>query len=115
MLPRFDAGQALKTLQRVKATAMPGVPTMYQALLDNPAVKRPDGRALCLDPYQPPPCIADGDPRVMGNQIIGNQHDIVIERRADGQCAGAAGRAGASVKSLLDNQRETAGQRKPCL
>ena len=36
MLPRFDAGQTLKTLQRVRATAMPGVPTMYQALLDHP-------------------------------------------------------------------------------
>ena len=35
MLPRFHAGQTLTTLQRTKATLMPGVPTMYQALLDN--------------------------------------------------------------------------------
>ena len=30
MLPRFDAGQALKTLARVRATSMPGVPTMLR-------------------------------------------------------------------------------------
>ncbi len=35
MLPRFDAGQCLKTLARTRATSMPGVPTMYQALLDH--------------------------------------------------------------------------------
>jgi long-chain acyl-CoA synthetase len=36
MLPRFDAKATLATIQRVKATALPGVPTMYQALLDHP-------------------------------------------------------------------------------
>ena len=35
MLPRFDAGQCLKALARTRATSMPGVPTMYQALLDH--------------------------------------------------------------------------------
>lgn len=35
MLPRFDAKDALATIQRTKATAMPGVPTMYQALADH--------------------------------------------------------------------------------
>jgi long-chain acyl-CoA synthetase len=55
MLPRFDAGQALKTLQRVRATAMPGVPTMYQALLDHPAIARTDFSSLRV-------CIAGGAP-----------------------------------------------------
>lgn len=36
MLPRFGAKDTLRTIQRVKATALPGVPTMYQALLDHP-------------------------------------------------------------------------------
>jgi long-chain acyl-CoA synthetase len=36
MVPRFDAGQVLKTLKRSRATAFPGVPTMFQALLDHP-------------------------------------------------------------------------------
>ncbi len=55
MLPRFDAGQCLKPLQRVKATAMPGVPTMYQALLDHPDLPRTDFTSLRI-------CISGGAP-----------------------------------------------------
>lgn len=55
MLPRFDAGQALKTLVRVKATSMPGVPTMYQALLDHPACGKTDFSSLRV-------CISGGAP-----------------------------------------------------
>ena len=55
MLPRFDAGQALKTLQRVKATAMPGVPTMFQALLDHPRVAKTNFSSLRI-------CISGGAP-----------------------------------------------------
>ena len=55
MLPRFDAGQALKTLARVQATAMPGVPTMYQALLDHPACGTTDFSSLRV-------CISGGAP-----------------------------------------------------
>ena len=55
MLPRFEAGQALKTLARVKATAFPGVPTMYQALLDHPRLARTDFSSLRV-------CISGGAP-----------------------------------------------------
>ena len=55
MLPRFVAGQALKTLARVKATAMPAVPTMFQALLDDPAIARTDFSSLRI-------CISGGAP-----------------------------------------------------
>lgn len=55
MLPRFDAGQALKTLARVKATSMPGVPTMYQALLDHPDCSKTDFTSLRV-------CISGGAP-----------------------------------------------------
>jgi long-chain acyl-CoA synthetase len=55
MLPRFDAGQCLKTLERVKATAMPGVPTMYQALLDHPDLPRTDFSSLRI-------CVSGGAP-----------------------------------------------------
>ncbi len=55
MLPRFDAGQCLKTLARVKATAMPGVPTMYQALLDHPDIAKTDFSSLRV-------CISGGAP-----------------------------------------------------
>ena len=55
MLPRFRAGQTLKTLERVRATAMPGVPTMYQALLDHPDIGRTDFSSLLT-------CISGGAP-----------------------------------------------------
>ncbi len=46
MLPRFNAAQALATLDRLDATSFPGVPTMYQALLDDPAMGRTDFASL---------------------------------------------------------------------
>jgi len=46
MLPRFDAAQALATLDRVDATSFPGVPTMYQALLDSKAMDGTDFSSL---------------------------------------------------------------------
>ena len=55
MLPRFEAGPTLKTLQRVKATAMPGVPTMFQALLDHPRVAKTNFSSLRI-------CISGGAP-----------------------------------------------------
>ena len=55
MLPRFEAGQALKTLARVRATAFPGVPTMYQALLDHPLAAKTDFSSLRV-------CISGGAP-----------------------------------------------------
>lgn len=55
MLPRFQVDQTLATLERVKATAMPGVPTMYQALLDHPRMARTDFSSLHT-------CISGGAP-----------------------------------------------------
>lgn len=55
MLPRFQAGAALKTLERVRATAMPGVPTMYQALLDHPDIGKTDFSSLRA-------CVSGGAP-----------------------------------------------------
>ncbi|MEB3416297.1 long-chain fatty acid--CoA ligase [Alteriqipengyuania sp. WL0013] len=55
MLPRFDAKQALKTLERVGATSFPGVPTMYQALLDHPQFAKTDFTSLRI-------CISGGAP-----------------------------------------------------
>ncbi len=46
MLPRFNAAQALEVLDRVDATSFPGVPTMYQALLDDPAMGATDFASL---------------------------------------------------------------------
>ncbi|NWK98019.1 dicarboxylate--CoA ligase PimA [Sphingobium lactosutens] len=55
MLPRFDAAQVLAAVQRVKATSLPGVPTMYQALLDHPAIRNIDFSSLRA-------CISGGAP-----------------------------------------------------
>jgi long-chain acyl-CoA synthetase len=55
LLPRFNAGQALKTLVRTRATAIPGVPTMYQALLDHPDLKKTDFSSLRA-------CVSGGAP-----------------------------------------------------
>ncbi|HSG33421.1 MAG TPA: long-chain fatty acid--CoA ligase [Sphingomonadaceae bacterium] len=59
MLPRFDAKQALATLERVKATAFPGVPTMYQALLDEPRIAETDFSSLevCITGGAPMPSV----------------------------------------------------------
>ena len=55
MLPRFDAAQTLATIDRVKPSAFPGVPTMYQALLDHPHIARTDFSSLLV-------CISGGAP-----------------------------------------------------
>ncbi|MEQ1688385.1 MAG: AMP-binding protein, partial [Sphingopyxis sp.] len=55
MLPRFDAGAALAAVTRTRVTAMPGVPTMYQALLDHPAVSTTNWSSLRV-------CISGGAP-----------------------------------------------------
>ncbi|MFC4290890.1 AMP-binding protein [Sphingorhabdus arenilitoris] len=55
MLPRFDARQALAAINRTKVTAMPGVPTMYQALLDCPDIAKTDFTSLRA-------CISGGAP-----------------------------------------------------
>ncbi|QIG81123.1 long-chain-fatty-acid--CoA ligase [Stakelama tenebrarum] len=55
MLPRFNAAQALSAIERTKVTALPGVPTMYQALLDNPKLASTDFSSLRV-------CISGGAP-----------------------------------------------------
>ncbi len=57
MLPRFDAKTTLATIARVKATALPGVPTMYQALLDHPKMRVTSFKSLRI-------CISGGAPLV---------------------------------------------------
>jgi long-chain acyl-CoA synthetase len=55
MLPRFDAGQALAAITRTHVTSMPGVPTMYQALLDNDTIGNTNFASLRA-------CISGGAP-----------------------------------------------------
>ena len=55
LLPRFHAGQVLATIGRTRATALPGVPTMYQALLDHPKLASTDFAHLRV-------CVSGGAP-----------------------------------------------------
>ncbi|WP_380871541.1 dicarboxylate--CoA ligase PimA [Sphingomonas sp. DBB INV C78] len=55
LLPRFDAGQTLAALARTHATSLPGVPTMYRALLDHPKTARTNFSSLRI-------CISGGAP-----------------------------------------------------
>jgi long-chain acyl-CoA synthetase len=55
MLPRFEATAALKAVHRTHVTSIPGVPTMYQALLDNAQLPATDFSALRA-------CISGGAP-----------------------------------------------------
>ena len=55
MVPRFDAGQVLDTIAKYKTTGFPGVPTMFQALLDHPKLAKTDMSSLKV-------CISGGAP-----------------------------------------------------
>lgn len=73
MLPRFDAGQALATLDRVRASALPGVPTMFQAMLAHPKVEKTSFASLrtCISGGAPmPDQVAARFAEVTGAQIV---------------------------------------------
>jgi long-chain acyl-CoA synthetase len=55
MLPKFEVTAALKLVARVKPTIMPGVPTMYTAILDYPKLDKFDLTSLRV-------CISGGAP-----------------------------------------------------
>ena len=55
MLPRFSAKQSIAELRRTRPRALPGVPTMFQALLDAPGMQPSDFASLRF-------CISGGAP-----------------------------------------------------
>lgn len=55
MLARFEAKQAMKAIARTRPTSFPGVPTMFQALLDEDGVAQVDFSSLKV-------CISGGAP-----------------------------------------------------
>ncbi|MGB5076904.1 MAG: AMP-binding protein [Sphingorhabdus sp.] len=55
MLPRFEAKAALAAINRTHVTSLPGVPTMYQALLDCPEIATTNFSSLRA-------CISGGAP-----------------------------------------------------
>ena len=55
LLPKFELALALKTIHRRRITAVPGVPTMYQAFLDHPDIAKYDLSSIRI-------CISGGAP-----------------------------------------------------
>jgi long-chain acyl-CoA synthetase len=55
MVPRFETKQVLETIQRYRCTGFPGVPTMFQAMLDHPDLSQTDLSSLRV-------CISGGAP-----------------------------------------------------
>lgn len=55
MLPRFDSAQALDAIHRARPQALPGVPTMFQALIDHPRMAKTDWSSVKY-------CISGGAP-----------------------------------------------------
>jgi len=55
MVPRFESKQVLETIQRYRCTGFPGVPTMFQAMLDHPDLDKTDLSSLKV-------CISGGAP-----------------------------------------------------
>ena len=55
MVPRFETKQVLQTIETYKTTGFPGVPTMFQALLDHPDLATTDVSTIKV-------CISGGAP-----------------------------------------------------
>jgi long-chain acyl-CoA synthetase len=55
IVPRFETKQVLETIQRYRCTGFPGVPTMFQAILDHPDLAKTDLSSLKV-------CISGGAP-----------------------------------------------------
>ncbi|KPQ24671.1 MAG: Acyl-CoA synthetases (AMP-forming)/AMP-acid ligases II [Porphyrobacter sp. HL-46] len=55
MVPRFETKQVLETIQKYRCTGFPGVPTMFQAMLDHPDLANTDLSSLKV-------CISGGAP-----------------------------------------------------
>lgn len=55
LVPRFDLDESLKLINKVKPTVMPGVPTIYNAMLHHPKIDKFDMRSLKF-------CISGGAP-----------------------------------------------------
>ena len=73
MLPRFNAKQALAELRRTHPRSLPGVPTMYQALLDAPGMKPSDFTSLryCVSGGAPLPAqLKEEWERITGARVI---------------------------------------------
>ncbi|MHA6332427.1 long-chain-fatty-acid--CoA ligase [Qipengyuania sp. CAU 1752] len=75
MVPRFETAQVLKTIAAHRCTGFPGVPTMFQAMLDHPDLAKTDLSSLKV-------CISGGAP--MPAPVHARFEDIAGVRLVEG-------------------------------
>ncbi len=104
MLPRFDAGQTLAAITRTKATSLPGVPTMYRALLDHPKIGATDFSSLRA-------CISGGAP--LPAELKARFEDVTKARLIEGYGLSESSGVVAANPYEADGKPGTIGQPIP--
>jgi long-chain acyl-CoA synthetase len=73
MVPRFETKQVLETIEKYRCTGFPGVPTMFQAMLDHPDLSKTDLSSLrvCISGGAPMPAsVHDRFEQVTGVRVV---------------------------------------------
>ncbi|GGC93308.1 long-chain-fatty-acid--CoA ligase [Thalassobacillus devorans] len=73
LLPKFDAGEVLKTIDKQKTTLFPGAPTIYIALLNHPSLKKYDLSSIeaCISGSAPLPIeVQERFERITGGKLV---------------------------------------------
>ncbi|MFC4556621.1 long-chain-fatty-acid--CoA ligase [Virgibacillus kekensis] len=73
LLPKFDAGEVLKTIQKQKPTLFPGAPTIYVGLLNHPDLKKYDLSSIeaCISGSAPLPVeVQEQFEKVTGGRLV---------------------------------------------
>lgn len=73
LLPKFDATDTLKTIQRLKPTLFPGAPTIYIALLNHPDIQKYDLSSIdcCISGSAPLPLeVQEKFEKVTGGRLV---------------------------------------------
>nr|WP_090870580.1 long-chain-fatty-acid--CoA ligase [Oceanobacillus limi] len=73
LMPKFDAGDVLKTIQKQKPTLFPGAPTIYVGLLNHPDLKKYDLSSIeaCISGSAPLPVeVQEQFEKVTGGRLV---------------------------------------------
>jgi long-chain acyl-CoA synthetase len=73
LLPKFDASETLKTIEKLKPTLFPGAPTIYIALLNHPDIEKYDLKSIscCISGSAPLPVeIQEQFEKVTGGRVV---------------------------------------------
>lgn len=73
LMPKFDAGEVLKTIEKQKPTLFPGAPTIYVGLLNHPNLKKYDLSSIeaCISGSAPLPVeVQEQFEKVTGGRLV---------------------------------------------